>query len=239
MFNFSFYLHIKLFLFSPRGYTRCLLFMRVSICSFCSINFCVLLVTKSIIVFWNMPSIKKRRHYQHDNMVYNRAELMRLQAEGIEIVIGEKSKNEQKLPQQPPNVVIKNLNVISNPNINQQSEKKEDIIDDDNKDNKDTKPISSTVTDKGDDDNNKDEKYELKENIKTIEIRHQHHWFIMTFENDDEFYKFLDKFKVNLFANSLMECIDYHQERYSYSIYIYIDIWFIGRKRWYINCNTL
>ena len=82
------------------------------------------------------------KHYQpyvHDGMQYNRAELMRMQEQGIEIIIGPKPQNQPKPPSplNPPTVTIKNLNIVADQNR---------IDSNDNDDNnKEEPPINSNI----------------------------------------------------------------------------------------------
>eukprot|EP01084_Bolivina_argentea_P320524 556151_1 len=127
---------------------------------------------------------KRKKYYETDNMQYNRAELMRMHEQGIEIIIGPKPKPKPKerirKNLNPPTVTIQNLNIIANENDKNIE----------NNDNKENNKIE------GNNENKTDEEYEIKEDIKRIEIRHDQHWFVMKFENANEFYEFLDKFKI-------------------------------------------
>ena len=140
-------------------------------------------VTMSSFASGSSFSKTKYRYEEPDNMQYNRARLMRMQEEGVEIVINPKPKPIARRPNpvNPPTVTIKNLNVIAD---------QKQIPDEDDENKKDSKPETK------DDKDAEQKKYSPKPDLKKIMIRKDYHWFIMKFENAMEFYQFLDKFQI-------------------------------------------
>eukprot|EP01083_Nonionella_stella_P163256 536696_1 len=125
---------------------------------------------------------KNSYEYAHD-MSYNRASLMRMQEKGEEINWPPKPKKPEppKAPKNPPTVTIANLNIIANENEVKDADKDE----------------SPAVVQPNDSNDKKEADVNAqKEDIKKIEIRYEHQWFVMKFENAGAFYEFLDRFKI-------------------------------------------
>ncbi len=106
-------------------------------------------------------------------------ELMRRQELGLEINIGPKPPQQsQPAVNNRPVVTITNLNVNAEDGDQKKDEAKDEAA---AKAQKEKEQLDG---------------YEAKDDLKKIEIRHNNHWFMVKFENADEFYQFMDKFSI-------------------------------------------
>eukprot|EP00485_Elphidium_margaritaceum_P018835 CAMPEP_0202733564 /NCGR_PEP_ID=MMETSP1385-20130828/188233_1 /ASSEMBLY_ACC=CAM_ASM_000861 /TAXON_ID=933848 /ORGANISM="Elphidium margaritaceum" /LENGTH=313 /DNA_ID=CAMNT_0049399901 /DNA_START=31 /DNA_END=972 /DNA_ORIENTATION=+ len=124
----------------------------------------------------------KTHRRRPDYMQYNRAQLMRQQHTGAEIIIGPPVK--PVAPPRPvvPTVTIENIHVMaSNKNTA------------DNDDDDDTKKNDHQTHSQ---EESKEELYVPTPNEKLVQVRHKHHWFSLKFEHDQHFYEFLDEFQI-------------------------------------------
>lgn len=126
-------------------------------------------------------SVKQKRsrgYVPTDYSEYNRAELMRRQELGLEIQIGQKPAPEPQHVVNKPTVTITNLNINADDGDEKEDESKDQAVE------------------KAKEEKQQLDVYEAKEDLKKIEIRHNHNWFVMKYQNSDEFYQFLDKFSI-------------------------------------------
>merc|ERR1719295_3978 len=120
--------------------------------------------------------LSKRGPYRPDNMQYNRAELMRMQEQGLEIEIPPKPAAVANPPRpNPPTVTITNLNIVAADDTKQPDAD----VDDEAKSTSDKSAVAE---------------YVAKEEVKRVQIRHQQHWFTVQWNSADAFYRFLDEF---------------------------------------------
>ena len=128
-----------------------------------------------------------------DYAVYNRRELMRRQEIGLQIDIEPQTNTIQPLgngkrPYAPyssqsvptainnqPVVAITNLNINADDEVTESKDEE---------------------AQKAEQEKEQLDAYEPKEDVKRIEMRNQHNWFILKFADCDEFYQFLDQFSI-------------------------------------------